>query len=133
MLIPFPIGLLVFSLVCDLISLRSDDPGSWLAAALYTMVGGVIGALAAAVPGLVDWFSLTERAVKRIGLLHMAINLTVVVLYAINIWLRAGSGDNHGAPLVLSIVAVALLGVSGWLGEMVYAHGVGVANRTSRS
>jgi uncharacterized membrane protein len=134
MLIPFPIGLLVFSLVCDLISLRSDDPGSWLDVALYTMVGGLVGALAAAIPGLIDLFSLNERTVKRLGLLHMAINLSVVILYAVNIWLRVSNGDNRGAPLVLSIVAVALLGIAGWLGgEMAYAHGVGVADRSPRS
>jgi uncharacterized membrane protein len=133
MLIPFPIGLLVFSLICDLISLGSDNPDVWDAAAFYTMVGGFIGALVAAVPGMIDLFSLKDREVKRIGLMHMAINLAVVVLYAINIWLRADTGDNAGIPLVLSIVAVALLAVSGWLGgEMVYAHGVGVDERPSR-
>jgi uncharacterized membrane protein len=127
MLIVFPVGLLMFSLVCDLISLRSPDPQTWSVVALYTMVGGFIGALAAAVPGFIDLMSLNDARVKRIGLLHMSLNLVAVTLYAINIWLRIDSGDNQGAPLLLSVIAVAMLGVSGWLGaEMVHKHAVGV-------
>jgi uncharacterized membrane protein len=133
MLVTLPIGLFVFSLICDLISLGANEPRAWIAAALYCMVGGLIGALAAAIPGLIDLLSLKERAVRKIALTHMAINLVVVALYAVNIWLRVGSGDNRGAPLILSIIAVASLAVSGWLGgEMVYVHGVGVTERTTR-
>ena len=42
MLIVFPVGLLIFSLICDLISLRSADPTTWATVAFYTMVGGFI-------------------------------------------------------------------------------------------
>src|SRR5829696_6236305 len=127
MLIPFPIGLLVFSLICDLISLGSDDPATWATVALYSMVGGFIGALVAAVPGVIDLLSLAERKVRRIALTHMAINLVAVTLYAVNIGLRFSGADNHGIPLVLSVAAAVLLGISGWLGgEMVYVHAVGL-------
>ena len=72
--------------------------------------------------------------VKKIALTHMAINLTAVVLYAINIWLRASGTTNLGpslsAPVVLSIIGVALLFESGWLGgQMVHVYGVGVEGR----
>jgi len=127
MLIPFPIGLLIFSLVCDLISLVSDDPGTWATVALYSMVGGFIGALVAAVPGVIDLLSLADRKIKKIAVTHMAINLVAVTLYAVNIGLRVTGGGNHGIPLFLSAIAVVLLGISGWLGgEMVYAHAVGL-------
>jgi uncharacterized membrane protein len=55
------------------------------------MVGGFIGALCAAVPGFIDLLFYKGGAppVKKIALTHMAINLAAVVLYAINIWLRA--------------------------------------------
>ncbi|MDQ6916602.1 MAG: DUF2231 domain-containing protein [Pseudomonadota bacterium] len=127
MLIVFPVGLLIFSLICDLISLNSAAPANWVMVAFYTMVGGFIGALAAAVPGLVDLLSLTDRAIKKTAITHMSINLVVVALYAVNIWMRVGSGTNSGTPLVLSLVAVAMLAVSGWLGgKMVHEAGVGV-------
>jgi len=49
------------------------------------MVGGLIGALCAAVPGFIDllYYKGGAPPVKKIALTHMAINLTVVVLYAI--------------------------------------------------
>ncbi|MGH8800441.1 MAG: DUF2231 domain-containing protein [Casimicrobiaceae bacterium] len=127
MLIVFPAGLLIFSLICDLISLGSANAATWATVALYTMAGGFIGALVAAVPGLIDLLSLTDPRVKKIAITHMSINLVVVVLFAINLWMRHNGAGNTGTPLILSIVAILMLAVSGWLGgEMVHRHGVGV-------
>jgi uncharacterized membrane protein len=127
MLIVFPVGLLIFSLVCDLLSTRSADPTPWALVAFYTMVGGFIGALVAAIPGLIDLLSLADKAIKKTAITHMSINLVAVALYGVNIWLRASATTNTGMPLVLSVVGVALLAVSGWLGgKMVHEHGVGV-------
>ena len=90
MLVVFPIGLWIFSLVCDLIGLSVAAPAVWHTVAFYSMVGGLIGALAAAVPGLIDllYYKGGAPPVKKIALTHMVINLSVVVLYAVNIWLR---------------------------------------------
>jgi uncharacterized membrane protein len=136
MLIVFPIGLWIFSLACDLIRLAGAPADAWSTAAFFSMIGGLIGALCAAVPGLIDvlFFKWGAPPVKKIALTHMAINLTAVVLYAINIWLRTSGPTNLGtslsAPIVLSIIGVALLFVSGWLGgQMVHVYGVGVEGR----
>ena len=89
------------------------------------MVGGIVGALIAAVPGFIDMLAL-PTPVKRIALMHMSINLTVVALYAVNFYLRR-RGIESNATVWLSVVAVALLAVSGWLGgTLVYVHGVAV-------
>jgi len=100
------------------------------------MVGGFIGALCAAIPGFIDLLFYKGGAppVKKTALIHMTINLTAVVLYAINIWLRASGptdiGTSLSAPVVLSIIGVALIFVSGWLGgQMVHVYGVGVEGR----
>lgn len=125
MLVPIPIGLWLFSLVCDLAYRFGASSPNWEIVAWYTMLGGIVGALLAALPGLVDLLSLPP-GVKRVGVAHMAINLTIVALYAINAWLRR-DGVTDGA-IWLSVLAIALLGVSGWLGgRMVYEHGVAVA------
>jgi uncharacterized membrane protein len=129
MLIVFPVALFIFSLVCDLASLRSAEPDKWLLVSLYTMVGGFVGALAAAIPGLIDYSSLHNRDTKRLATIHMAINLIAVALYAINIWMRTHGSPVVGLPLALSVVAVGGLAVSGWLGgHIVHVHGVGVEN-----
>lgn len=132
MLVVFPIGLWVFSFVCDLIALRSVNPVFWTDMAFYTMAGGVIGALAAAVPGFMDYQSVHDRQPKRIATTHMTLNLIIVVAYVFNLGLRMSrpeSGNTTG--LLISAVALVLLAISGWLGgSLVYEHGLGVNART---
>ena len=125
MLVAVPIGLWIFSFVCDLAP-RLGAPGDqWSIVALYALAGGIVGALVAAVPGFIDMLSL-DHPVKRIALLHMGINLTVVGLYVVNFWLRS-HGAAHSTGLWLSAIGIGMLVVSGWLGgKMVFEHGVGV-------
>jgi len=127
MLVPLPIGLWIFSLVCDIIFLTNREP-VWSTIAFYSMAGGIIGALLAALPGLLDLLAIPPSPPKRIGLWHLGINLGVVALYLVNfLWRRQLADHWSTGPFALSILAVLLLCVSGWLGgEMVYVHGVAV-------
>lgn len=128
MLVTIPIGLWIFSLVADFVALRSGSPQTWSIVAYYSMIGGIVGALAAALPGLIDLLSLKDRAIKKTALIHMSINLTVVVLYVINAWMRSNASVAGNVTLYLSILSIAMLVVSGWLGgKMVYLSGVGVS------
>ena len=126
MLVAIPIGLWIFSLVCDLIHASGSANPAWTTVAFYTMGGGIVGALLAAVPGLIDLLSLPPGP-RKTALTHMAINLTVVALYVINFWLRLSAPGQPGKLVWLSLISVGLLAVSGWLGgKMVYVHGVAV-------
>jgi uncharacterized membrane protein len=126
MLVPIPIGLWIFSLFCDLMVAGGSANPAWPTVALYTMGGGIVGALAAAVPGLIDLLSLPEGP-RKTALVHMTINLTVVALYVINFWMRISPPVTLTTTLWLSVVAIGLLVISGWLGgKMVYVHGVAV-------
>lgn len=129
MLVTLPIGLFLFSFICDLFFRFGSGASVWVTVAIYTMAGGVIGALLAAVPGLIDLLSLEPSKAKTIGVWHMVINLTVVALFAVNLWLRTQQQGGAGnLPFILSVVGILLLVVSGWLGgEMVYVHGVASA------
>jgi uncharacterized membrane protein len=92
------------------------------------MIGGNLGALAAAVPGLIDLLSLPPGYTKGVAVKHMLINLTVVAIYVFNAYLRSGSPQNLKLPMILSVVTVLMLLVSGWLGgKMVFEAGVGVS------
>jgi uncharacterized membrane protein len=64
MLVAFPIGLWVFSLVCDIVRLFGGAP-VWSTLALYTIGGGIAGALLAAIPGFIDYLSIDEAEMKR--------------------------------------------------------------------
>lgn len=127
MLVTFPIGVWLFSFISDIAYLATGTP-AWREVALYNMAAGVVGALVAAVFGMIDLFAEADRRIKRIGLSHMTINLIVVVLFAINVWWRItqATADSVG-PIWLSALAIALLVVSGWLGgHMVYIYGAAV-------
>lgn len=124
MLVTIPIGLWLFSFACDVIRLLGGASPNWEVVALYSMIGGIAGALLAAIPGLIDLLSLPP-GIKRIALLHMTINLSVVALFVLNAWMRRQGADE--VTVWLSAGAICLLGVSGWLGgKMVYLHGAGV-------
>jgi len=126
-LVAFPIGLWVFSLVCDVVYIMGWGGSIWNDVAFYSMAGGIVGALLAAAPGLIDLISISDPKVKSIGIRHMTINLIIVALFAFNLWLRMGSAPGSQVPMALSVLGVVLLGVSGWLGgEMVFKHAVGV-------
>ena len=128
MLVPIPIGLWVFSLVCDLVHAGGSANSAWPTVALYTMAGGIVGAFLAALPGLIDLLSLPETP-RKTALVHMAINLTVVALYAVNMWMRLGEHADSKTPLILSFIGIGLLLISGWLGgKMVYVDGVAVGD-----
>ena len=137
-LIPFPIGLLVFSFVCDVIVRAGWGTPVWHDVAFFTMAGGVIGALVAAVPGFIDYLSLVRRPatansrVAAIATTHMALNLTVVVLYVVNLILRTRSAPDAALPFWLSLLGVVLLGMSGYLGgALVFEHRVGVTEHST--
>src|SRR4051812_36083589 len=127
MLVGIPIGLWLFSIVCDFVSLSANADPAWSTVAFYTMVGGIVGALLAAIPGLIDLLSLPAGPRRKTALTHMGINLTVVAIYVFNTFVRLTNPDNLQLAVWLSVVAVALLVVSGWLGgKMVYEYGIGV-------
>lgn len=128
-LIAFPAALWVFSLVCDIIYHAGSHNPSLKSAAFYAIAGGLVGALLAAVPGFIDYRSLTDRRARKIATNHMVLNLIAVVLFAFNLGLRyRGLPGNETLEVVLSIVALAFVTISGWLGGiLVYELGVGVA------
>jgi uncharacterized membrane protein len=125
-LVALPIGLWIFALVCDLVR-AAGGAANWATVATYCVAAGIVGALIAAVPGLIDYFSIDEAEMKRIGTLHLAVNLGAVVLFVINLWLRFRQPAESNVPLALSIIGVLAIGIGGWLGgEMVYVKGMAV-------
>ena len=126
MLVVFPVGLLVFSLICNLVYALGAHDLIWAQVALFTMGGGIIGGLLAAVPGFIDFLSITDKPTKDIAWKHMLVNVTGLVLFLIGFWAEY-RGMNLNLVLMLSIVAVIILAVGGWLGgEMVYVKGMAV-------
>lgn len=131
-LVTLPIGAWFSSLVFDVASRLSDDGDALATGSLWLVVIGVVGALVAAVFGLMDLSAIPPRTKAfRTGITHLVLNSVVVVLYAVNAGIRLGERDGAvtNGPLVLSVVAMALLGTSAWLGgQLAYRYGVRVAD-----
>lgn len=127
-LIVFPLGLLTTAVVFDIAFLVSDA-GLWALMSFYLIAGGVLGGLAAAVPGWIDWFAIPRATrAKRIGLVHGVGNVAVLGLFILS-WVlrRATPAAPPTEAVVAALVGVVLAGVTGWLGgELVNRLGVGV-------
>jgi uncharacterized membrane protein len=128
MLIVFPLGLLSTAVIFDVVHLvrggtLSAEMSFWLIA------GGIVGGLAAAMFGLIDWLGIPARTrARRVGLLHGLGNVGVVALFA-GSWLlrRDAPTEPEILALSLSFAGGALAMVTGWLGgELVDRLGVGV-------
>lgn len=131
MLIVFPIALFITSFAFDIVYLATREL-LWYRIAYYNIVAGVIGALLAAIPGFVDYFSvrMTDRE-KSLATTHMLLNLTLVVLFFINLIIRYGDRALAGSPLgwaiALSVIGIGIMSYSGWIGaDLVHRYGIGV-------
>jgi uncharacterized membrane protein len=126
MLVPIPIGCWILSLGCDLLFVLGAGATHWATVSFWSMLAGLLGAIVAAAPGIIDMLSLTGTP-KKLALTHMTLNILIVLLYAMNFGMRVNGGAILGLPLAFSIIAISLLAVSGWLGgHMVYVHRVAV-------
>lgn len=138
-LVTVPIGAWVCGLVFDVASHIVDQPGFLTQGAEWLIAIGVLGALAAAMVGVLDLFAIpTRTAAFRTGLLHMCLNLVVTAAYAVNFFWRHGSYTDgnavQGGQLALSAVSLAVLGVSGYLGgKLAYHYGVRVADERTQA
>jgi uncharacterized membrane protein/nitrite reductase/ring-hydroxylating ferredoxin subunit len=132
MLIAFPVGLLVTSFIFDLIGIWRDVPALWNAG-WYCVIAGLVGAVIAAIPGVIDLFSIVPKgsSARTRGYKHGILNGLVMVAFIADAAYRGGPGTRpDGTSLILSACGVVLLGFSGWLGStLVYRNQIAVDHR----
>ena len=132
MLVSFPIGLWTGSFIFDLLGRAWDNP-LLEAAGFYAVIAGCIGAVLAAVPGVIDLFGAVppNSSARSRGYLHGGINVVALLLFIFVASRRGGAGavpDN--LSLLLSFLGVAGIAVSGWLGgTLAYRNQIGVERR----
>jgi len=133
-LIVFPIALLSTALLFDVLYLTTatDEFADF---AFWAISVGLVGGLAAALFGLIDWLNIPAGTrAKRIGAWHGIGNLTIVLLFAVS-WLLRLNDYTYAPgllPFVLALLGVGLALVTAWLGgELVNRHGVGIEDGAS--
>lgn len=127
-LVPFPLGLLVTSVVFDVLYLITDK-GELANVAWWMIAAGVVGGVLAAPFGWIDWRAIREQTrAKKVGLLHGSGNSLLLALFAAT-WLlrRDAPTDPNGLALALSFAGLGVAIVTAWLGgELVDRHAVGI-------
>jgi len=129
MLVVFPLGLLGTAVIFDILYLITDRTGYQIAAA-YTIAAGIIGGLVAAVFGVADLSGVPAGSrAKRVGVVHGALNVLSLALFAASWLQRVGAGNwkPHAGALICSFAGIVVAAISGWLGgELVERYGLGV-------
>ncbi|HEY0765400.1 MAG TPA: DUF2231 domain-containing protein [Pyrinomonadaceae bacterium] len=130
MLIPFPLALWTTSFAVDVLFYFLRHP-TLLVIAKFLIAAGCLGAIAAAIPGIIDWLGIKNGDAKRVANWHARLNVTALVVFAISLLLRTGRyselvGRKLTLPFLLSLAGVILILISGWLGgELVFRYGSG--------
>ena len=129
LLVPLPIGFLVGALVADIAFAASAD-AFWTRAAFWLLIGGVITGLLAGLAGIIELLGVPRARAMTSAWIHGLGNVVALVLALVNVILRWNDpvAPAGATGLVLSLVVVAILVVTGWIGgELSYRHGVGVS------
>jgi uncharacterized membrane protein len=128
MLIVFPLGLLAMALVFDVLYLGTRN-AYWAQVSYAMIAAGILSGLLAAPFGFIDWLAIPSGTrAKRVGAIHGAGNLFVVVLYAMS-WAQRGiePATPPAVAFVFSFAGGLIAIFTGWLGgELVDRLGVGV-------
>jgi len=131
MMVAFPIAFFSSTLLASIAYLATGDR-DWFRLAYLANVAGVVTGLLAAIPGFLDWVGIPDHLkAKRVGFLHMALNLIVVGLFTLNLGAQ-GAQLSAAEPSGISGVFISALGVvllilgASYGGSLVRRYHVGV-------
>jgi uncharacterized membrane protein len=127
MLIVAPAALIPFGFILDAMH-GSTRKASYSNAAYYSLVGGLVGGVAAATAGVMDYLMIeSDTDVKRTANMHAILNSSALALTAANVAMRKNQPAHTGGSLALSAIAAVGVLVSGWFGgRLVYEQGMRV-------
>ena len=127
MLVTFPVAFLIGAFGTDIAFASTSNP-FWAEASYWLLIAGIVTALVAAIPGLIDFVSIDRVRNLWISWAHMIANLVVVGVALVNVGVRLDdpAAGAQGWGLWISGLQTLLLLFSGWLGgEMAYRYHVG--------
>lgn len=127
MLIVAPAALIPFGFLLDAMY-RATGKESYADAAYYSLMGGMVGGLAAGAAGAMDYLTIKpDTEIKQTANLHAGLNGGALALTAVNLIARRNKPNHCGGSLALSALSTLGVMVSGWFGaHMVYEQGMRV-------
>lgn len=130
MLIPYPFALLSSALAFDT-GARTAGRAGWAQTASHLANAGLGTALAAALPGIVDYFGTVPRhtQARRSATQHAICNVSALLCFALARAQRREDASLPDRALALEGLGTGLLFLGGWLGgELVYHEHVAVVD-----
>lgn len=129
MLIVFPIAFFIGTLAFDILGLIKNFDGFWQTGK-YLEIAGIISAVIAAVPGLVDYtFTVPpESSAKKRATKHLILNVSMLIVFTLALLIR--QDDFSVIVIALEGGGVVLLSLAGWMGgTLVHRNQIGVDPR----
>jgi uncharacterized membrane protein len=127
-LITLPIGFFVATFLFDVVFWQTGDQ-AFATGATWLLGAGLVGAVLAAVTGLIDFLGDGRIRALSDAWQHAIGNVILVLVQLFSFYQRYRYGASAVVPmgLVLSLVAVGIMAFTGWKGgEMVFRHRVAV-------
>lgn len=124
MLVPFPIVCFAGAMLTDIVYSQTAEI-QWSNFSAWFLAFGVFFGALAAVFGLIDFLSQPAANRPTIGWVHLGGNVTILLIALVNNFVHARDGWTSVVPtgLTLSVITVALMVVTGFLGHrMAYVH-----------
>ncbi|MCO6431971.1 MAG: Rieske 2Fe-2S domain-containing protein [Deltaproteobacteria bacterium] len=133
MLVGFPIAFFVAAPIFDIIGITTQEYFWWRSAAVLN-IAGVIAALVAAAPGMIDYLTIVppRSSAKKRATYHMIVNVTATVLFLVAWFLRPSPelGPPGTGIVALQLAGIVLVTMGGWMGAtLVYRNQIGVDHR----
>jgi uncharacterized membrane protein len=130
MLVTFPIAFVTATLFADLAFWWTED-AFWAEAAFWSLIGAVVGGLAAAAAGMADFLLVPQIRRHVSSWSHFIAAVMVIAIAFANLLLR---WEDPAIPVMpmgiyLSALNLLLLAIAGWLGgKLVFVHNLGPGN-----
>ncbi len=135
MLVVFPIAFFTGTLLFDVLAMLSDKPNlrdGFSVTAYYMNIAGMIGALAAAVAGFIDYLYTVppKSSAKGRATKHGLLNTLTLILFFIAWLLKRGESSSYYLITGLELAGFVIMLFAGWMGgTLVYRNQIGVDPR----
>jgi uncharacterized membrane protein len=136
LIVHIPVATWSCALLFDGLSRLNIGQNAMVRLSFFSISFGLAASLVAIPTGVLDWGGVKkEKPAWKFGLYHMATNLVVTIVFAMNLGVRLTTwktSEMVALPaLLLSAIGTVLLFGGAYLGGMmIYDHGVGVARRS---
>lgn len=127
-LVCFPLAFYIGTLLFDCLAIIKDDVAFGLTGQ-YLHSAGIISAICAAIPGIIDYTYTVPPAssAKKRAATHGILNTSVLLIFGVALYLKHIENLSPYIVIALEFIGVVLTGYAGWLGgTLVHRNQIGI-------